>query len=468
MLRLLDNLRRENNISGAFMKILVCVKIIKGEINPFDASALECALQLSKDVTVLSMGPKSCEEALLPLTRLGAKVVLISDAAYAGSDTLVTARILSAAIGRLDYDLVLCGRQSVDGDTAQVGPMLAQMLGCGLITNALKIEIADTKVLASTRMGEESAPLPAVVTLERGYILRFPSIFSKVGTVEIWDNSVLGLDKEQCGLAGSPTRVLESFENERGKRKCKFISMAELAPLVEELKKQERRAEAKAESGVKLSSVWTAGSAVYEKAAEIAEEVVLIDETDPVKIAKMAKEKQPEVILWNADLQGRRDAPIAAAILETGLCADCTRLETDGETLFMYRPAQGGNITAKIKCVTKPQMATVRTASASSDIIVSGGKGVADKAEKLEALAEEFGASLGASRGLVDMNGAPYERQIGLTGKTVSPKIYIAVGISGAIHHTCAIEGAETVIAINPDKDARIFEYADYGVLEEF
>ena len=155
MLRLLDNLRRENNISGAFMKILVCVKIIKGEINPFDASALECALQLSKDVTVLSMGPKSCEEVLLPLTRLGAKAVLISDAAYAGSDTLVTARILSAAIGRLDYDLILCGRQSVDGDTAQVGPMLSQKLSIPLITNAMKITCDGNKVSADTSFASD-------------------------------------------------------------------------------------------------------------------------------------------------------------------------------------------------------------------------------------------------------------------------------------------------------------------------
>ncbi|MBQ2319491.1 MAG: FAD-binding protein, partial [Clostridia bacterium] len=70
--------------------------------------------------------------------------------------------------------------------------------------------------------------------------------------------------------------------------------------------------------------------------------------------------------------------------------------------------------------------------------------------------------------GLVDMNKIAYEKQIGLTGKTVSPKIYIAIGISGAIHHTCAIEGSTTVIAINPDKDARIFEYADYGIIERF
>ena len=113
-------------------------------------------------------------------------------------------------------------------------------------------------------------------------------------------------------------------------------------------------------------------------------------------------------------------------------------------------------------------MATVRTKQASSDILVAGGKGVSENMDSLKAFAEKIGAELCASRGLVDMGKAPYEMQVGLTGKTVSPKIYIAVGISGAVHHTCAIEGADTVIAINPDKDARIFEYADYGILEEF
>ena len=79
--------------------------------------------------------------------------------------------------------------------------------------------------------------------------------------------------------------------------------------------------------------------------------------------------------------------------------------------------------------------------------------------------ADEIGAEIAASRGLVDMGKAEYDLQVGLTGKTVSPKIYIAVGISGAVHHTCAIEGADTVIAVNPDREARIFEYSDYGVI---
>lgn len=450
------------------MKVLVCVKVVKGELNPFDESALECALQLSDDVTVVSMGPKSSESALKPLTRLGAKVILISDNCFAGSDTLATSYILSTVIKGLQYDLILCGRQSIDGDTAQVGPMLSQMLGISLITNALKIEIKENSVFADTRAGEESAPLPALVTVERGYVLRFPSIFSKVGEVKVLDNDALKCDVQKCGLSGSPTKVLEAFENERGKRKCRFISMDGLLPLVERLVKENNVEAQKTYEGKKLKSVWAVGKEVLRKAKEISEEVILIEKSDPREICEKAIAEEPDVILWNADFWGRRNAPVVAAMLNTGLCADCTMLETDGENLIMYRPAQGGNITAKIKCVTKPQMATVRTKSDSFDIIVSGGKGVADSIDKLRELADKLGAETGASRGLVDMNKMPYDKQIGLTGKTVSPKIYIAIGISGAIHHTCAIEGSTTVIAINPDKDARIFDYADYGITERF
>lgn len=448
------------------MKIIVCVKVIKGKINPFDESALECALRISDDVTVISMGPKSCENALIPLTRLGAKVILISDSIYAGSDTLATSYILSEAIKNMEYNLILCGRQSIDGDTAQVGPMLSRMLGCNLITNALSISPESAGVTAQTRAGEERATFPALVTVERGFVLRFPSIFSKLGEVGIIGNTELCCDKTKCGLSGSPTRVLKTFENERGKRRCKFISMEELLPLIDNLKKQDKMVNREKTEGEKLKSVWAVGNEVSEKGREIAEEVVLIEKTSPEKIAQKAIEEKPNVILWNADLWGRKNAPMAAAILQTGLCADCTRLEAEGDSLIMYRPAQGGNITAKIKCLTRPQMATVRTKSQSSDIIVAAGKGAAAGMDKVKELAEKIGGELAASRGLVDMNKAPYEQQIGLTGKTVSPKIYIAIGISGAVHHTCAIEGADTVIAINPDKNSRIFEYADYGILE--
>ena len=360
------------------MKILVCVKVIKGELNPFDASALECALRLSDDVTVISMAAESCKDTLRQLTRLGAKAVLISDTAFAGSDTLATSYILSAVIQTMDYDLIICGRQSVDGDTAQTGPMLSKRLELPLVCGVMGAERSDEGLHIRTRNGGAEIRLPALITVERGYILRFPSIFSKTDDVTVIDRAGCACDLSQCGVKGSPTRVIKSFENERGRRICKFISMEALFPLIEELIKRPtaERKQSPAYTGRRLKGVWAVGDAALEKAREIADEVVCIEASSAEEIAERAVREKPRVILWNADEWGRKNAAIAAVLLKTGLCADCTELETDGETLFMYRPAQGGSITAKIKCLTLPQMATVRTKSTCEDIIVSGGRGI--------------------------------------------------------------------------------------------
>jgi electron transfer flavoprotein alpha subunit len=112
-------------------------------------------------------------------------------------------------------------------------------------------------------------------------------------------------------------------------------------------------------------------------------------------------------------------------------------------------------------------MATVRLGSSSGDVIVSMGLGMRGFEKETTLCAKRIGADLGASRSAVDAGMAPYEVQIGLTGRTVSPRVYLSLGISGALAHTCAIEGADCIIAVNTDKDARIFEYADYGILAE-
>lgn len=447
------------------MKLLVCVKVVDGEINPFDGCAVECALRLSDDVTVLSMGQEKNKDVLLPLTRLGAKVILLTDAAYAGADTLATSYVLSQAAKRISFDLILCGRQSIDGDTAQVGPGLAAQLGIPVITNVMEIGSIGKTVSAITRMGKEKAKLPAVLTVERIAELRFPSIRSVLGEVTVWDNTVLSLDKNLCGLSGSPTRVLKTFTREGKTRHCTFVSVSELPELIEKLRGKKSGTDKPVASKAKIPLVWAVGGKVLPHAKAIGDTVIEISEKDPEEIAKRARKEQPDVILWNADLWGRRTAPIVAVKLRAGLCADCTALETDGTTLFMYRPAHSGDITAKIECRTKPQMATVRTKTDSADVIVSAGRGAAEDMEHIRAFAEKHQAEFGVSRALIDMNLAPYDRQIGLTGKKVSPSVYVAIGISGAVHHTCAIEGAGVIIAVNPDKNARIFDYADYGII---
>ena len=452
------------------MKITVCVKIVDGELNPFDECALEAALETEgAEITVISMGPASAKAKLETLTRYNVKrVILISDPIFAGSDTLATAYILSKAIEKIDFDMIFCGRQTTDGDTAQVGPCLAAKLGIKPITNVMKAEFSADGAVCKTRLGEENGAYPCLLTFERINTLRFFSIRSRQKEIEVWDNSYIGADAARCGLSGSPTKVLKVFESRRGIRKCRFISREELIPLIARLGEEESRETAIMPSEKKLRCVLITDERVRKQAEAIAENVIEISGHDPYKAAEQIKSSTASAVLWNADLEGRRNAPIAAGLLDLGLCADCTALETDGERLFMYRPARSGNITAKIKSDTFPQMATVRTVERSDRIIVACGKGVKADMARVKEFATTLGAELCASRGAVDAGQMPYSAQVGLTGRSVSPNVYIAVGISGAVHHTVGIENVKTVIAINPDRDARIFEYADYGIVEEF
>ena len=452
------------------MKIAVCVKqVTSGELNPFDACALECALRIpDAEITLLSMGRPAVKGMLEQLTRLGnVNGVLLSDLAFAGADTLATGYALSLACKKLNPDLIICGRQTVDGDTAQTGSVLATMMGYPVITNVMSIDsFDDNGISCKTRLGDEKADLPALITVERINDLRRPSIRSKTKEVLVWTADDLGADKEKCGLKGSPTKVVKSFENESGKRKCKFIAPAELECAVKYGLNKEPDAIKVEASDEKLKNVWIVTEAPRAMAETVSDDIKVIEKDTAENIAKLIMDGKPDVVLWPSDIWSRRTAPQVSALLSTGLCADCTALETDGKDLFMYRPAFSGNVIAKIRCVTKPQMATVRTTlNDVAEVMLAAGKGVRESYDKVEALAEKYNAELAASRGLVDIGFAPYEQQVGLTGKTVSPKVYIAAGISGAVHHIVGMQQTGTVIAINPDKDTPIFEYADFGIV---
>jgi electron transfer flavoprotein alpha subunit len=184
-------------------------------------------------------------------------------------------------------------------------------------------------------------------------------------------------------------------------------------------------------------------------------------------LAKQIGEGGFSAVLWGSDDRSKQLAAQVAAMLGLGLCADCTHLETDGEKLMMYRPALSGSIIAKIESLTKPAMATVRTTQNSSDIIVSAGWGAKEDVAGVTALAESLHADLAASRKMVDNGVLPYRLQVGLTGKTVGVPVYITFGISGAVHHIVGMQQSGTVIAINPDRDAPIFDYADYGIVSD-
>jgi len=227
---------------------------------------------------------------------------------------------------------------------------------------------------------------------------------------------------------------------------------------------------------------------------------------------QLVREEKPSIFLIGATAIGRSLGPKAAACLETGLTADCTGLDIDPETrlLLQTRPAYGGNIMATIICTeTRPQMATVRykvmieaevdpsrkgeivkkpvdmtkipdrikildfqpapeqVSIVDADIVVSGGKGLGEPKgfEVIEDLARALGGAVGASRPTVDEGWMEYRHQVGLSGRTVRPKLYMACGISGAVQHLAGMKTSDVIISINKDPDAPILGISTLGAV---
>ena len=227
-------------------------------------------------------------------------------------------------------------------------------------------------------------------------------------------------------------------------------------------------------------------------------------------LSEIVRKEQPQIVLAPATTGGRTVLPAVAGTINTGLTADCTGLDIEAETglLLQTRPAIGGNIMATIKTPNhRPQMATVRpktfkipekserTGTIESfeinevmkqtpievlenkpleggseniqdkDIVVSGGKGLKRKEgfDLLEQLADILEAGIGASRPAIEAKWIEYPHQVGLSGKVVSPKLYIAIGISGAVQHIAGMETSEIVVSVNKDPDASIFQVSDYA-----
>ena len=456
------------------MKIVVCVRQgLDGLLSPFDAAALEEALSIPQaEVTLLSMGPASAKDFLLSLTRLGApEAILLSDSRFAGADTLATAYTLSLAVRALQPDLVFCGRQTLIGDTGQTGPMLSVFASLSSVSNVMRVDaIGPSAITCTTRStGQVTASLPALLTFERTRELRLPSLFSRTGSVSVWDAEHLSADPARIGLVGSPTRVLESFENRSGKRKCQWISFSDLTELLErEGKRQPRVAELSHLGTEKLGRVLIVGPEPREFAEAVCDEPILIPFSDPEEIAERILREDPDAVLWPSDDASKEAAARTAALLRIGLCADLTAVQVENGQLMMIRPALSGSRIAKIQSLTRPAMATVRTAKGGGEIILAAGYGVRDRLDAVRSFAERIGAELCCSRKMVDNGFCPYPMQVGLTGRTVAPRIYLAVGISGAVHHLAGMQRSGCVIAINPDPQAEIFEYADYGIVSEF
>ncbi|MCF7872951.1 MAG: FAD-binding protein [Candidatus Omnitrophica bacterium] len=268
------------------------------------------------------------------------------------------------------------------------------------------------------------------------------------------------------------------------------------------------------------------GEGVEKQAEELiqrgADKVYLVESKDlkhyiaenyTAKIVELIKKYKPQILLAGATTTGRSLVSRVAVKCYTGLTADCTGLEIDKDKkiLIQTRPAFGGNIMAQIISPNfRPQMATVRhkvmpeakpdpsrkgeiikepfdsnnvdkrikfldfvkedvstVNLAEADIIVSGGRGLGgpENFKIIEELAKDLDAAIGSSRACVDAGWIPYSHQVGQTGRTVCPKIYIACGISGQIQHLVGMQSSDLIIAINKDPDAPIFKVADYGIV---
>ncbi|HET8678175.1 MAG TPA: FAD-binding protein [Blastocatellia bacterium] len=594
------------------MKIIVCIKqvpevadirfdpetktIIRegvpSVVNPFDRRALAEAIRLREkfggEVVVVTMGPRQARDALVECLGAGADRALhLLDRAFAGSDTLATARTLALALAKEKYDLILCGKYSVDAETGQVGPELAEILDIPHVTGATRLEMSEdhrsATVERETDDGFETieVDLPALLTaaerLIRPIKVKEPQIEAgRAKPVEEISAIDLSSDLSIFGSEGSPTWVTEIRSLART-REVEFIEGAtadlKASRLIEHLTRRgalikggarptagvvpetaadfpsDREVWAVAElidgrlrpvslellgKGIEIARKLRAQLAAFVAGADASKHVKTLVEhgADKVYVAEDSRlaayttalytslfagavqTYSPVVVLLASTSNGRDLAPRLAARLALGLTADCIDLDVnDREELVQYKPAFGGNIVALILSRTLPQMATVkpgmlrpatpnplRTAStisvavpeikdhrarlvgarkevgaevadleeAETIICVGTGIGGPENLPVIESLARALGGRVGATRRVVDQGWLSRHYQIGLTGKIVAPRLYIGVGARGVLNHTIGIQQSGTIVAINNDPNAEIFNTADLGVVADW
>ena len=558
-------------------------------MSAYDLRAIAQAVELKKSVgaetTVVTMGPPQAREVLIDALGMGIDhAVHLEDRAFAGSDTLATARALALWLAPHKFDLILLGKYSLDAETGQVGPEIAELLGIAQIAGVRKLSIEGAKLFAERESDEgieevESA-MPALLTCAERLInpikidpkTRESAISKPIASVRAGD---LADEAAQFGFAGSPTWVQEVRAQTSPKVECKILDAADpdraaeaviaeldqrgaLAQRVRKLRKigdtirkpvrgkdvwvvvETNLAGAITLGSLELLSAGDAlanqvggsvvavglNSAIVKHAGLLAsygaDHIVIANhpgldnyspETSAEALARFVRERTPWALLLCASERGRDWGPRLAARLRLGLTGDAIGLELDGEGhMVALKPAFGGNIVAPILSKTHPQMATVRqgvlqlaepnprreaeietvrveigkpltrlvsSSSALDDsiapldgaeVVVGIGMGVGgpEGVERAKELAQAVGGAMCATRRVTDKGWVPRQLQVGLTGKTIEPRLYFSLGIRGVPNHTVGIKRAETVVAINADPDAPIFERANLGLVGDF
>jgi electron transfer flavoprotein alpha subunit len=594
------------------MKIAVCVKQVPevaeirfnpetntivregvpNVVNPFDRRALAEAIRLRDldrgEVVVITMGPPQAREALIECLAAGAdRAIHLVDGAFAGSDTLATARTLAIALSRERCDVIFCGKYSVDAETGQVGPELAEMLDWPQVTGVTKLEVSDNrKTLTAERETDDGfetveCDLPVVLTaaerLIRPIKVKEPQLEAgrRKPILEV-SATELSNDTSIFGVSGSPTwvqeirslartRSVEIVEGANAQEKAArlleklefsgalnatrqsrevlaipdaavgIIGDREVLVVAELLDDKLRRVSFELlGKGIELArtlnarlSAFVAGASVGAHvkalAAHGADRVYVAEDELLARYSTAAyasvltsaiKTYAPIIVLLPSTSNGRDLAPRVAARLQAGLTADCIDLSLDKNgALVQHKPAFGGNIVALILSRTLPQIATVKPGmlraakpnesrvaemiklampnfadrrtrhmqvrkevpleiaeldEAERVICVGAGIGGPENLEAITALANAFEAQIGATRRVVDQGWLPRHQQIGLTGKVISPALYVGIGVRGALNHTIGIQQAGTIVAINSDPNAEIFHTADFGIVDDW
>jgi electron transfer flavoprotein alpha subunit len=561
------------------------------EMNAYCRRAVSKGVELARDsggaCLVLTLGPPSAEDVLREAVAWGAdEGVLVCDPAFAGSDTLATARALAGALEREGpFDLVLVGRNSIDADTGQVGPELAELLGLPFAAGVRDLEIDGTRVDARCEMDDGwrqiRVPLPALLsTAER---LTDPCKVPPEGRAAVPADRIRSLSAADIGpgpwgAAGSPTvvgtvRVLDVV------RRAEVLSGSpahQVTAAVDRLRElgvlpvhatdpahprghehgEGHRDGAEpdvdavpgqvatptgaplvavvAEPGHARTTRELLGEAVH-VARPVGGEVVavVVGAHDPVELGswgadrvialsgvKVEEDVAGALVTWSGStppwavlapgtLWGREVASRVAAALGAGLTGDAVGLGVEGGRLVCWKPAFGGHLVAAITATSDVQLVTVRPgilplraprpvrpvpavetvdvaargritvleetrddevgALLAANAVVAVGQGVPpEEYDSLDPLCKVLGAELAASRKVTDMGWMPRSRQIGITGHSVAPALYVAIAVSGKFNHMVGTRGAGIVVAINRDPDALVFASADIGIVADW
>ena len=552
------------------------------EMNPYCrravAQAVELAATLDGDhsVTFLTLGPPAAEDVLREALAwaidrgVTAEGFLVTDPAFAGSDTLATARALAAALEYVGpFDLVLVGRNSVDADTGQVGPELAELLEVPFLTGVRHLKVEPGAGLVHARCEHDDGwvqaetSLPAVLsTAER---LIDPCKVDRPGREAVPASSLHRLRAAELGdgpwgQAGSPTAV-GTVRVHKVARACAVMSGAPddqvraaidlleasgalerdstldggvdvvpparpargfaVAVVVEPDRPLDTRellgaaARLATEIDGHAVAVTFAGEdadrlAVWGADAAVQIEGASVEDDAARALGDWIVATQPWAVLAPSTAWGREVAARAAARAGAGLTGDAVGLEVDPDRtrLVAWKPAFGGQLVAAVEASSPVQMATVRVGVlpaalprdastpvlssitvtprnrvrvlarvrdddldtlATAHTVVGVGRGV-DPAEydDLGALLKVLRAELGATRKVTDAGWLPRSRQIGITGRSIAPRLFVSIGASGKFNHMVGARAAGTVLAINSEPDALVFGVSDIGIVADW